>query len=102
YGTTRSAAVVHQLEGATHNDVGLNGVILISTVLDFAAGAHTPGNELSYITNLASMAATPLFHGKASAPSVDQFVDEARKFAVGPYAAALLQGPLPAAGQRAP
>jgi carboxypeptidase C (cathepsin A) len=76
YGTTRSAAVVHQLEGVTHNDVGLDGVILISTVLDFAAGADTPGNELSYITNLPSMAATALYHKKASAPSVDQFVEE--------------------------
>ena len=76
YGTTRSAAVVNELEGSTFNDVGLNGVILISTVLDFAAGADTPGNELSYITNLPSMAATALYHGKATAPSVAQFVEE--------------------------
>ncbi|HEV8241816.1 MAG TPA: peptidase S10, partial [Thermoanaerobaculia bacterium] len=101
YGTTRSAAVVHQLEGVTHNDVGLNGVILISTVLDFAAGADTPGNELSYITNLPSMAATALFHGKTSAPSVEQLVDEARQFALGPYAAALLQGQRLPVGERA-
>ena len=92
YGTTRSAAVVNQLEGSTYNDVGLNGIILISTVLDFAAGADTPGNELSYITNLPSMAATALYHGKASAPSTAQFVDEARQWAIGPYAAALLKG----------
>jgi carboxypeptidase C (cathepsin A) len=92
YGTSRSAAVVNELEGSTFNDVGLNGVILISTVLDFAAGADTPGNELSYITNLPSMAATALYHGKATAPSVEQFVEEARQFALGPYAAALLKG----------
>ncbi|MFL6768042.1 MAG: S10 family peptidase [Sphingomicrobium sp.] len=92
YGTTRSAAVVNELEGSTYNDVGLNGVILISTVLDFAAGADTPGNELSYITNLPSMAATALYHGKASAPSVQEFVEEARQFAIGPYALALLKG----------
>ncbi len=92
YGTTRSAAVVNELEGSTFNDVGLNGVILISTVLDFAAGADTPGNELSYITNLPSMAATALYHGKATAPSVEQFVEEARQFAIGPYALGLLKG----------
>ena len=92
YGTTRSAAVVNELEGSTFNDVGLNGVLLISTVLDFAAGADTPGNELSYITNLPSMAATALYHGKATAPSVEQFVEDARQFALGPYAAALLKG----------
>ena len=61
-------------------------------MLDFAAGADTPGNELSYITNLPSMAATALYHGKATAPSVEQFVEEARQFAIGPYAAALLKG----------
>jgi carboxypeptidase C (cathepsin A) len=92
YGTSRSAAVVNQLEGSTYNDVGLNGVILISTVLDFAAGSDAPGNELGYITNLPSMAAAALYHGKASATSVQQFVEEARQFAIGPYAAALLKG----------
>src|SRR3546814_19617886 len=46
YGTTRSAAVANQLMNETYNDVALNGIILISTVLDFAAGADTPGNEL--------------------------------------------------------
>ncbi|RIX32271.1 S10 family peptidase [Sphingomonas edaphi] len=92
YGTTRSAAVVNQLEGETFNDVGLNGILLISTVLDFAAGADTQGNELSYITNLPSMAATALYHGKATSPSVEQFVEEARQFAIGPYATALLKG----------
>lgn len=91
YGTTRSAAVVNELEGG-YNDVALNGVILISTVLDFGAGAETEGNELGYITTLPTMAATALYHGKASAPSVETFVEEARQFAIGPYAAFLLKG----------
>ncbi|QPC98010.1 S10 family peptidase [Qipengyuania soli] len=100
YGTTRSAAVVNELEGG-YNDVSLNGVILISTVLDFAAGAETEGAELGYITTLPSFAATALFHGKASAPSVEQFVEEARQFAIGPYAAFLLKGQKASANERA-
>ena len=97
YGTSRSAAVVNQLANKTYNDVGLNGIILISTILDFGAGADTPGNELSVITNLPSMAATALYHGKVpaganGAPSVEAFVDEARAWAIGPYATALLKG----------
>lgn len=92
YGTTRSAAVLNQLEG-TYNDVALNGVILISTVLDFAAGADTPGNEMTYVLNLPSMAATALYHKKASyAGTTAQFVEEARSWAMGPYASALLKG----------
>ena len=58
YGTTCTAAVVNQLEGATFNDVGLNGLILISTMLDFGAGSDANGNELSFFTNLPSMAVT--------------------------------------------
>jgi carboxypeptidase C (cathepsin A) len=92
YGTSRTAAVVNQLEASTYNDVALNGLILISTVLDFGAGSDAQGNELSYITNLPSMAVTALFHGKATAPSLEQFVEEARQWAIGPYAAALLKG----------
>ena len=100
YGTTRSAAVVNELEGG-YNDVALNGVILISTVLDFGAGADTEGNELSYITNLPSFAATALYHGKASAPSVETFVEEARRFAIGAYGAFLLKGQMASAEERA-
>lgn len=100
YGTTRTAAVLNQLEG-TYNDVALNGIILISTILDFGAGADTPGNEMTHILNLPSMAATALYHGKAEAPSVEQFVEEARAFATGPYAHALLQGARLSAQERA-
>ncbi len=100
YGTTRTAAVLNQLEGA-YNDVALNGLILISTVLDLGAGADTPGNEMTHILNLPSMAATALYHGKAQAPSVEQFVDEARRYAIGPYAHALLQGSALPAEERA-
>jgi carboxypeptidase C (cathepsin A) len=100
YGTTRAAAVVNELEGG-YNDVALNGVLLISTILDFGAGAETEGAELGYITVLPSMAATALYHGKASAPSVEGFVEEARQFAIGPYASFLLKGQKASAEERA-
>ena len=101
YGTTRSAAVANQLMNATYNDVALNGIILISTVLDFAAGSDTAGNELGYITNLPSMAAAAHYHGKVEAASVEQLVDEARAWALGPYAAFLLKGQKASAEERA-
>ena len=101
YGTSRSAAVVNQLANATYNDVALNGVILISTILDFGAGADRAGNELSFITTLPSMAAAAHFHGKASAPSVEIFVEQARVWAIGPYATALLKGQKLPAEERA-
>lgn len=102
YGTSRTAMVVDELEGSTYNDVGLNGLILISTILDFAGREPTPGNELAYIVTLPNMAAAAWYHGKAEAPSVEAIVEEARKFAIGPYATALLKGEdLPAAERAA-
>lgn len=92
YGTSRTAMVVDELEGSTYNDVGLNGLILISTILDFAAREPTPGNEMAYIVTLPNMAAAAWYHGKAKAPSVEAIVDEARRFAIGPFATALLKG----------
>ena len=45
------------------------------------------------MTTLPSMAATALFHGKADrAFALEGFVEEARQFAIGPYAAFLLKG----------
>jgi carboxypeptidase C (cathepsin A) len=93
YGTTRSAAVVNQLEGA-FNDVSLNGIILISTILDFGAQAFVPGNEMPYVLYVPSMAAAAFHHGKAPADAgtLEGFVQEARDFASGDYAAALFKG----------
>ena len=94
YGTTRSAAVINELEGAGFTDVSVNGIILISSILDFSVAADTPGNELGYVTNLPSMAATAWYHNKvANRPAtVEEFVAEAKAFAIGPYASALLKG----------
>ena len=101
YGTTRSAAVANQLMNATYNDVALNGILLISTILDFGAQAEVPGNEMPFVVSLPSMAATALYHGKAEAPSKEQFIEEARQFAIGPYATALLKGARLPAEERA-
>ena len=92
YGTTRTAMVARVLEGATYNDVGLNGLILISTILDFAGREPTPGNEMAYVVTLPNMAAAAHYHGKVQAPSVGAIVEEARQFAIGPFATALLKG----------
>ena len=51
YGTTRSVALINELEG-TYNDIAVNGIILISTILDFGASAEVQGNEMPYILNL--------------------------------------------------
>ena len=101
YGTTRTAMVADELEGATFNDVGLNGLILVSTILDFAAREPTPGNEMAYVVTLPNMAAAAYYHGKVQAPSVEAIAEEARRFAIGPFATALLKGQDLPQGERA-
>jgi carboxypeptidase C (cathepsin A) len=93
YGTTRSAAVANELEGG-YNDVALNGIILISTILDFGAQAEVPGNEMSYVVNLPTMATTAWYHNKVADKPADvaTFAAEARAFASGDYLLALVKG----------
>ena len=102
YGTTRSAAVIHELEGS-YTDVAVNGIILISSIMDFSEASEAQGNELGYVTNLPSMAATAWYHDKVpnKPATVEAFVAEARAFAIGPYASALLKGNNLSAEERA-
>ncbi len=93
YGTTRSAAVANELEGG-YNDVALNGIILISTILDFGAQAQVPGNEMQYVVNLPTMATTAWYHDKVPNKPADvaAFAQEARVFASTDYLLALNKG----------
>ena len=101
YGTTRAAAVARELEGR-FDDVALNGVLLISTILDFSIVSTSTGNELPHAMHLPTMAATAHYHGRAGAGvSVADFVAAAREFALGRYAQALLRGASLPADERA-
>ena len=102
YGTTRSVALINELEGS-YNDVAVNGIILISTILDFGATAEVQGNEMPYIINLPSMATTAWYHKRMGNPpaTVAEAAQQARAFAIGPYAAALLKGNALPAEERA-
>lgn len=101
YGTTRSAAVVRELEGE-FDDVAINGIILISAILDFSIVETSPGSELPHAMFLPTMAATAHFHGKAGAGQpLAEFVEEARAFALTRYTQALVRGAALPAKERA-
>jgi len=93
YGTTRSALVASELESGW-NDVALNGVILISAILDFPTvwGGGEDGNEIVYPMYVPSMAVAAAYHGKREGGSPARIAEEARQFALGPYMTALLKG----------
>jgi carboxypeptidase C (cathepsin A) len=91
YGTPRSAALVNYLQ--SNDTMNINGVVLVSSVLDFDTIAPGPGNDLAYVTYLPTEAAVRWYHDKsANKPSLQSVIDEARAFANGPYASALMQG----------
>ena len=71
----------------------LNGIMLISAVLDFATIDFAFGNDLPYILYLPGYTATAWYHNvlKPHRPLQD-WVEEAKRFAQGEYAAALFKG----------
>jgi len=100
YGTTRSAVLVNRLQSAEGMD--FNGVVLISSVLDFETLAFAPGHDLSYELYLPSYAASAAYHHRIPQPrDLPAFLDSVRQFAMGPYAAALDKGSALGADERA-
>ena len=93
YGTTRSAMLIDELEGR-FDDVSINGILLISTILDFSVMSYDQGNEMVHMVYLPTIAATAWYHKKVNTNlSIEEWVAQARKFAIEEYAPALLLGP---------
>ena len=92
YGTFRSAGVADYLQ--ENCGISVNGVVLVSSVLDIRTLSFQPTDDLSFIVNLPTYAATSWFHNKlANKPAgLDAFLKEVRAFAFGEYATALLKG----------
>lgn len=92
YGTFRNAALANYLQG--HDNLYLNGIVMVSTVLDLGTISFYPGQDLAYILYLPSYAATAWFHKtlKDRPENLNAFLNEARKFARGEYADALMKG----------
>jgi len=102
YGTTRAAALSGEL--SDHLKMNVNGIMLVSTVLNFETLDFGPGNDLPYILYLPSYATTAWYHKKLAPellqkPLEDVFA-EAERFAAGAYSAALFSGSALAPDQR--
>ena len=95
YGTTRAAALTEKLQGGW-NGIGLNGVILMSAILDFQNARLAPGNDSAIISFFPSEAAIAWYHGKADRAKWNgdfaAFVDDARTYATDTLAPALIRG----------
>ncbi len=100
YGTTRASALVNALQD---DGMVFNGVILVSSILDFSTARFEPGNDLPYVLYLPTYAAIAVYHGAIPAPTagLPAFLAEVRRFALEDYQQALAQGAALAPERRA-
>jgi carboxypeptidase C (cathepsin A) len=92
YGTFRSAALGNYLQN--RYSMQLNGIVLISSVLDLSSITFGHGDDRVYEYYLPSYAAVAWYHKalKNRPANLEAFVEEARQYAKGDYAAALFKG----------
>ncbi len=93
YGTTRAAGLAEYLQD--RRGFYLNGIMLVSSILNFLTAEFDPGNDLPYILYLPSYSAAAWFHNKLAGRkqnSLSQVLDEAQAFAYNEYCLALMKG----------
>jgi carboxypeptidase C (cathepsin A) len=93
YGTTRAAGLAGYLQ---EQGFYLNGIVLMSTILNFQTARFDSGNDLPYILFLPTYTATAWYHKKLPADlqgqPLETVIAESERFALGPYTQALMQG----------
>lgn len=93
YGTMRSAGVAEYLQ--SHFGVELNGIVLVSSILDYLTKGYAPGNDLPYSLFLPTFTATAWYHKKLPADlqgDLQKAIAESRAYALGDYIVALNKG----------
>ena len=100
YGTTRAAGLSDYL---IEKGIALNGIALISSVLNFQTLSFAAGNDLPYVLFLPSYTATAWYHGKLGADlqkSLPGTLAEVEKWAETDYTVALARGSALTVGER--
>lgn len=93
YGTTRAAGLSGELQ--QKHGMYLNGIMLISTILNFQTARFTLGNDLPYVLFLPTYTATAWYHGRLDddlQQDLQQTLAEVEAFALNEYTLALMQG----------
>ncbi len=93
YGTTRSAGLSGYLQ--ERHGMYLNGIMLISSILNFQTAYFTNGNDLPFILFLPTYTAAAWYHNCLEADlqaDLQATLAEVESFALGEYATALMQG----------
>jgi carboxypeptidase C (cathepsin A) len=102
YGTTRAAGLSGYLQD--RHGMYLNGIMLVSSILDFGTADFHPGNDLPHILYLPTYAATAWYHQRLDAQlqkDLHGLLDEVEAFALDEYTTALMKGAALTAKERA-
>ena len=93
YGTTRAGGLSEFLQ--SRYGMYLNGIMLVSSILNFITARFTPGNDLPFILFLPTYTATAWYHKKL-APELQKdlrkTLDQVEEFAANDYTLALMKG----------
>ncbi|MGH9940120.1 MAG: S10 family peptidase [Blastocatellia bacterium] len=93
YGTTRASGLSSLL---LDRGVAFNGILLVSTIMNFQTARFAPGNDLPLILILPSYTATAWYHKKLPADlqrqPLGKVLDEAENWAINEYQLALSKG----------
>ncbi|MCB2179977.1 peptidase S10 [bacterium] len=93
YGTTRAAGLSNHLQ--ERYGMYLNGIMLISSILNFGTAQFDPGNDLPYILFLPTYTATAWYHKNLNADlqkDLQATLREVESFARNEYVLALMKG----------
>lgn len=94
YGTARAAGLAAYLQD--HSGIYMNGLVLISTVLNWQNQEFAPGNDLPHMIHLPGYAATAWYHQQLEpdlqARPLEELLAEVEEFALTDFALALHQG----------
>ena len=93
YGTTRAAGLAGYLQD--NMGIYLNGIMLVSSILNFQTARFDTGNDLPYILFFPTYTATAWYHKKLDddlQQDLRATLDKAEAFARGDYAEALFKG----------
>jgi carboxypeptidase C (cathepsin A) len=92
YGTTRAASLSGYL---IEQGIAFNGVVLLSTILNFETVQFNRGNDLPYMLYLPSYTATAFYHKKLSPDlekNLESTLKESERWAVSGFNEALAKG----------
>ncbi len=93
YGTMRAAGLSGYLQG--NHGMYINGIVMISSVLDYRTLSPGNGNDLGYVMYLPTYTASAFYHKQLSEElqvDLEKTLEQAKSFAINEYYPALLRG----------